>query len=132
LLPPPALAEDYQVPDVFSEDLFSLLGPSGRPDYRWLIVGPANSGSSFHKDPNCTHAWNAVVRGKKKWIFFPPDVTPPGVHPSQDGLELATPITLVEWFRSFYKEAVKSKVKPLQCVVEAGELMFVPSGWWHL
>jgi len=39
---------------------------------RWLIVGPARSGSSFHVDPNCTSAWNAVVRGSKKWIMFPP------------------------------------------------------------
>ena len=41
-----------QVPPHFGEeDLFSVLG-AARPDYRWLIVGPARSGSSFHKDPN--------------------------------------------------------------------------------
>ena len=46
----PRLAEDYHVPQAFSEDLFGVLGDC-RPDYRWLIVGPKRSGSSFHKDP---------------------------------------------------------------------------------
>lgn len=40
-----------QVPEYFREDLFSLLGEN-RPKYRWLIIGPARSGSNFHQDPN--------------------------------------------------------------------------------
>lgn len=43
-------------------DLFSLLGEGRRPDYRWIIVGPKRSGSSFHLDPNCTHAWNVSLQ----------------------------------------------------------------------
>ena len=67
-----------QVPEHFEADLFSVLGEDSRPDYRWLIMGPERSGSTFHKDPNATSAWNAVVRGSKKWILFPPHITPPG------------------------------------------------------
>ena len=44
---------DYWQPECFGTDLFSVLG-GARPDSRWLIVGPANSGSTFHKDPNAT------------------------------------------------------------------------------
>ena len=36
------------MPQYFREDLFRYLG-AGRPDWQWLIVGPAKSGSSFHK-----------------------------------------------------------------------------------
>lgn len=39
------------------------------------------------QDPNATAAWNAVLKGRKKWILFPPHIIPPGVHPSDDGRE---------------------------------------------
>ncbi|KAK1562231.1 hypothetical protein Q3G72_008453 [Acer saccharum] len=86
------LGSEFEVPVYFREDLFSVLG-NERPDYRWVIIGPAGSGSSFHIDPNSTSAWNAVIKGSKKWVLFPPDVVPPGVHPSPDGAEESIAIT---------------------------------------
>ncbi|MEW5308572.1 MAG: hypothetical protein WDW38_000520 [Sanguina aurantia] len=127
----PALASHFSVPEHFAEDLFSVLGPEGRPDYRWLIMGPARSGSTFHIDPNATSAWNGCVSGSKKWILYPPHVTPPGVHPSADGADVATPISLMEWYAGFYEGTKEGKVRPIECIVKAGELIFVPRGWWH-
>lgn len=130
----PELAEDYAVPDYFgADDLFKLLGDE-RPHHRWLIVGPARSGSSFHKDPNATSAWNAVITGRKKWVMFPPNVNPPGVHPSADGADVAQPLSLVEWFSNFYQYAYDGKPSdhPLECTCEPGDVLFVPSGWWHM
>ncbi|XP_057805276.1 arginine-specific demethylase JMJ22 [Salvia miltiorrhiza] len=127
----PQLGMDYEVPEYFSEDLFSVLG-SERPDYRWIIIGPAGSGSSFHIDPNSTSAWNAVVRGSKKWVLFPPDVVPPGVHPSPDGAEVACPVSIIEWFMNFYNATKTWAKRPVECICKAGEVIFVPNGWWHL
>ena len=47
-----------QVPAYFASDrdLFSRLSGSYRPDYRWLIIGGARAGSSWHVDPNATCA----------------------------------------------------------------------------
>ena len=76
------LSDDFSVPSYFNSDLhpgtdlFRVFGKS-RPDHRWLIVGPKNSGSIFHIDPNMTHAWNAAIRGRKKWIFYTPHAAPP-------------------------------------------------------
>ena len=45
--------QKISVPSYFEEDLFSVLGDK-RPHYRWLLLGPCRSGSSFHIDPNAT------------------------------------------------------------------------------
>jgi hypothetical protein len=129
----PALAEDYEVPAYFSEDLFQHLGNDVRPHYRWLIVGPKHSGSSFHKDPNATSAWNACVRGSKKWILFPPHTPPPGVHPTADESDVTAPLSVLEWYINFYDAAREAgaRVGSVECIVRSGELLFVPSGWWH-
>ncbi|EFJ50747.1 hypothetical protein VOLCADRAFT_103818 [Volvox carteri f. nagariensis] len=127
----PSLELDYHVPPQFGEDLFGLLGEGERPDYRWLILGPRRSGSSFHVDPNATSAWNALLWGAKKWVMYPPGSVPPGVHPSPDGADVATPLSLTEWFVNFYVATREGKVRPIEFIARPGELLFVPRGWWH-
>lgn len=120
----------YEPPECFSEDLFRLLGKH-RPDHRWLIIGPARSGSTFHKDPNATSAWNAVVRGSKYWIMFPNSITPPGVYVSDDQSEVTSPLSIAEWLLNFHAEA-RQIPGCIEGVCEPGEVLHVPSGWWHL
>lgn len=126
----PKLAEGYRVPHIFEDDLFSLLS-SRRPNYRWLIAGPSRSGSSFHKDPNATSAWNAAIYGRKKWIFFPPHSPPPGIHPSLDDSHVTAPVSVIEWFINFYDRNTILDAGGLEATVQPGEIMYVPSGWWH-
>lgn len=123
----PSLASDYTVPEYFAEDLFAHV-PS-RPAHAWFILGPAGSGSSFHVDPNATSAWNACVTGSKKWIMFPPGTVPPGVYPSEDGSDVTAPLSVVEWFVNFYDSVEEGDA--YECVVGAGDVVFVPAGWWH-
>ncbi len=120
----------YWPPDCFGPDLFAALGPR-RPAHRWLIVGPARSGSTFHKDPNGTNAWNAVVRGAKYWIMFPPGAAVPGVFVSADKSEVTSPLSIAEWLLTFHAEA-RATPGCVEGVCRAGEILHVPSGWWHL
>jgi len=192
----PAMAEQYSSPRrVFGDDLFALLPAGCRPDWRWLIAGPARSGSTFHVDPNATSAWNAVVSGSKRWVMFPPGgAPPPGVHPSADGAEVAAPVSILEWYWAFYEAAREEEEEDqgdggvggaaawalggqeeeeaeeeedeeagegergttgaalaggrrgrrreprpwrparrmYECTARAGEVLFVPRGWWHM
>lgn len=153
----PQAAKSWRVPYVFEQiwqteaasspdtpavkaDLLSLLGPR-RPDHRWIIAGPSRSGSGWHKDPNGTSAWNAVLTGRKAWMMLPPHVTPPGVYVSEDEAEVTAPLSIAEWLLDFAEETRRlhgPKAKHasdrvlLEGVCEAGEVLYVPSGWWHL
>jgi hypothetical protein len=123
----------YWIPDCFGEDLFAVLR-NQRPDSRWLIVGPERSGSTFHKDPNATSAWNAVLRGSKYWIMFPTTVNmppPPGVFVSEDQSEVTSPLSIAEWLIGFHAEA-RATPGCLEGICGEGEVLHVPSGWWHL
>ena len=139
----------YWAPDCFGEDLFSVLGEE-RPDSRWLIVGPEKSGSTFHKDPNATRygfcksgrslteafssAWNAVLRGSKYWIMFPNSPSqppPPGVFVSDDQSEVTSPLSIAEWLLGFHAQA-RATPGCVEAICEEGEVLHVPSGWWHL
>jgi len=149
------LGGDYDVPEYFRSaddhsvragadvglsgtDLFRLFGAAARPDYRWLICGPKRSGSIFHIDPNQTNAWNVSVRGRKKWIFYPPCVSPPGVVMSADGADVTVPISTGEWLLSFWEQHLEARrhpdpaMRPLEAVVQPGETIFVPHGYWHM
>lgn len=124
---------DYWPPACFGEDLFKLLGDQ-RPDHRWLIVGPDRSGSTFHKDPNATSAWNAVIKGSKYWIMFPSSPSlppPPGVYVSEDQSEITSPLSIAEWLLGFHAEARKT-AGCKEGICNEGEVLYVPSGWYHL
>ncbi|ODV94127.1 hypothetical protein PACTADRAFT_76762 [Pachysolen tannophilus NRRL Y-2460] len=140
------LIKEYKVPDCFQDDLFKVFDESSikksgklelvecRPDHAWLIVGPKRSGSTFHKDPNHTSAWNTTLSGKKLWVMTPPNVVPPGVSTDLKEDEVTSPIGIAEWCISgFYNDALKM-AKEGKCVVAItfpGECLYVPSCWWH-
>jgi hypothetical protein len=119
-------------------DLLQHLGSERRPDHTWLIMGPKRSGSVFHIDPNATHAWNACIAGRKRWILYPPGITPPGIYPSADGDEVALPLSVGDWLVQYWKEHRDQcrkrppSERPLECTVGPGDVMFIPHGWWHM
>ncbi|GAB0131626.1 hypothetical protein EsDP_00000088 [Epichloe bromicola] len=120
----------YWRPDCFGPDLFEVLGDE-RPAHRWLIIGPERSGSTFHKDPNGTSAWNAVIQGSKYWIMFPPNAQVPGVYVSDDSSEVTSPLSIAEWLLTFHEEA-RQLPECIEGICHTGEILHVPSGWWHL
>jgi len=127
----PCLADDYSVPQVFEQDHLSHLGDK-RPDFRWLVAGPARSGAGWHVDPSLTSAWNTLLVGRKRWAAYPPGRVPPGVRLSFDesGAMDAEEPSALRWFLEVYP-GLPAEDRPLEWVQRPGETVFLPGGWWH-
>jgi len=64
---------------------------------------------------------------KKRWILFPPDCRPEGVGDDSQSDYYESP-EAAKWLLEYYP---KCKDKAIECVQKPGEIIFVPSGWWH-
>mmetsp|Transcript_20189 Transcript_20189/g.44065 ORF Transcript_20189/g.44065 Transcript_20189/m.44065 type:complete len:353 (+) Transcript_20189:665-1723(+) len=147
--PTSVLLDEYTVPQCFSPDLFDLALPSAsdggddggtddiatcanRPPYRWILIGPARSGTGLHVDPLWTNAWVTVLQGRKRWLLFPPCTPPETIGMIEDQPQIPSSV----WFRDYYEKVTsvdwpeeRRPVEVLQC---PGETVFVPNGWPHL
>ena len=112
------LLNDYDEPELFSDDLFKNL-ETIRPRYRWFIAGPPRSGSNLHVDPLGTSAWNALVMGKKEWVIF---------HP--DSLVEKSEKSGAAWLRDEYPKY--KHLKHQRITQNPGEVLYIPPGWWHI
>jgi len=115
----PELRQDYTVPAYFHSwtDKFA---PKFRPKFLAFYIGPKNSASPLHIDILSTSAWNAVFRGAKLWVFYPPEQSKllygGKVNPFNPDPEK---YPLFKQAQGFY------------AIQQAGDLIFTPSNWWH-
>lgn len=87
-----------------------------------------------HLTDRNTSAWNAVLKGSKYWIMFPTSPSqppPPGVFVSKDQSEVTSPLSIAEWLLGFHAEA-RIMSGCMEGICKEGEVLHVPSGWWHL
>lgn len=56
---------------------------------------------------------------------------PPGVFVSEDQSEVTSPLSIAEWLLGFHVEARRTP-GCMEGVCNEGEVLHVPSGWWHL
>ncbi|GAB5588531.1 hypothetical protein Unana1_03431 [Umbelopsis nana] len=133
------LLDDYQVPHYFSDDLFHYAGEKRRPPYKWFVMGDARSGTGIHTDPLGTSAWNALLKGHKRWAMFPPgtpkDIIDPPMKPYDH--------EAVSWFATVFPKFTKrddpedprslgQKLGMIEVLQRPGETIFVPTGWAHV
>ncbi|RMX63994.1 hypothetical protein DD238_005603 [Peronospora effusa] len=128
------LLDDYKVPKYFPEDLFSLVGESRRPPYRWFLVGPKRSGTTLHLDPLGTSAWNTLIVGRKRWVLFPPHVPKHLVNGKRyvrDDEDDEAVNYFMDLLPRLKRACPRETLQCVECMQYPGETVFIPGGWWH-
>lgn len=84
--------------------------------------------SPFHADIFRSFSWSVNICGRKKWFFFPPGQEE-ALRDCHGGLpyDVTSPVLLD---RRLYPMREHCS-PPLEVTQEAGEMVFVPSGWHH-
>ncbi|XP_066271177.1 uncharacterized protein [Branchiostoma lanceolatum] len=82
-----------------------------------LFLGRSGLGLGWHEHGD---AWNGVVFGEKHWYVYNRSVVPPGLHWYQPA----------DWAKYVYKLLPYHK-RPLECVQEAGDIVYIPQGFYH-
>lgn len=84
-----------------------------------FILGASGSGVIFHKHAD---TWNGVIYGKKRWFLYPSSFTPPG------GVYHGYSVN--EWYDRVYPN-LTADCRPIECVQQAGEILYLPEGFYH-
>ena len=144
------------IPDLFQDDWFNEFLPTKRNvDYRFVYLGRKGTQTNLHADVMNTYSWSTNVCGRKRWLLLPPKHThllydqfaqklAPTFHPMyyasphNDGAsQTSTSATNGAdhdgdphqcWERNY---PLLHLARPIEVLQEAGQTIFVPSGWHH-
>jgi len=92
------------------------------------IGGRGGAFPVLHYDGAGTHAFLMQIYGRKKFIVYPPDQEP-FLYPSPSRVNFSL-INDVER-PDLVRFPLFAKAVPITFILEPGELVFVPSHWWH-
>ena len=137
------LLANYRIPKYFSGDYLQKCNPGSLYRETWpsLFVGPSGTRSALHIDGFFSNFWMALFEGRKRWVFFTPDDLPL-LYPDYIWSETMDPVFEVDLRTpSMSKDECKEKhmknfplfqfAQPFECVLEPGEILFVPAGCPH-
>ena len=124
----PELYDDIVPAPYFVADWQMALSPALRDVFEWtsgreffsIYVGPEGALSKLHQDFWHTHAYLAQIQGRKQCTLFSPQDSEflygGEVDPEQPDLAR---------FERF------EQATAYECVIEPGEVLFIPPKWWH-
>ena len=115
----PGILDDIELP------AYVQRGETPLP-YLWL--GAGDTTTQLHYDINCN--FHALVSGRKRFLLFPPKQS-----------AFLYPTSMFNWRRRFSQVALEEpdykrfprleRAEGYEAVLEDGDLLFLPSLWWH-
>ncbi|KAM9101973.1 2-oxoglutarate and iron-dependent oxygenase JMJD4 [Sarcophilus harrisii] len=119
----------YTTPVYFSSDwLNEYWDELAVDDYRFVYMGPKGSWTPFHADVFHSYSWSVNICGRKRWLLYPP-----GQEENLRDYHGNLPYDVTSSALSnikVYPEYPKC-CPAIEVIQEAGEMIFVPSGWHH-
>lgn len=116
----PELANDVGRSVLGAGDVLASIPEPDRPRFFWLYLGAPGTGSALHQDVLRTHAWLALLSGTKRWVQYAPDTFTKEEARMHDAFSLLG--------RTYDRRFERTR---WEAEVSAGDVMFVPSLWWH-
>jgi len=119
----PELLEDFSEPYFVDNAYRELEGPLFdwyADQFSWIFIGPGGTLSPLHLDLFGTHAWLAQISGRKHFLLYSPEDRPylygGAFDPDAPDLE---------------RFPLLEKARPVEAILEPGEIMAIPRGWAH-
>jgi len=114
---------DYQPPSIFDCWYASTKISTPKSKLSWLYIGNEGTDSGLHRDIWWTSAWNYLITGKKLWIIYPSTFT--------DAIYLNYNQYNINGTNIDFEDFLKFRYKPMVCVQESGDMIFVPGNCYH-
>jgi hypothetical protein len=113
----PALCEDFDYPEIVDRYLTK---------FPFLFFGQAGSHVDVHYDADMSHVFITQFLGRKKIILFAPEYSK---HLYHHPFTVSCNVDLSKPDLNKYPKLAKAK--GFECVLNPGETLFMPSGYWH-
>ncbi|XP_049856780.1 2-oxoglutarate and iron-dependent oxygenase JMJD4 [Schistocerca gregaria] len=121
----------YRTPQYFASDWLNEYyydHKNKNDDYRFVYMGPKGSWTPFHADVFTSFSWSVNICGQKRWLLFPPGQE--SFLRNKFG-NLPYDCTSEELKNEDLFPEYKKLNPPYEILQQAGEAVFVPSGWHH-
>jgi hypothetical protein len=114
----------YEWPIYFQDDWLNGYTENA---YKFVYLGPKGTSTRLHADVLRSYSWSTNVCGIKRWYLIPPEYT----HLLYDvfSRHLASHLQCTDTV--MYPGLAKARKHAIEVIQQAGETLFVPSGWHH-
>ena len=118
----PQITQDFSFPEQYTKAFLKK--------YPMLFVGGAGSIAHMHYDIDLSHIFHTQFIGRKRVLLMPNDQSP---FIYRMPLTVESAASFVDWDKGLDEEKFPAlkQARGYETILDHGETMFMPSGYWH-